>query len=134
MEQRGLPILASEVAESIEEGLKAVRKIGFPAIIRSAYTTGGGGSAVAYNVEEFVPMVAAALKSSPIHQVMVEKAVLGWKEFELEVLRDSQGGVAVVACAESIDPAGVHTGDSIVVIPPQSLTTEQIDSRARSAP
>ena len=128
MERAGLPTLPSEVAESIEEGLRAVRKIGFPAIIRSAYTTGGAGSAVAYNVEEFVPMVAAALKSSPICQVMVEKAVLGWKETELEVLRDSQSGAAVVACAESIEPAGVHTGDSTVVTPPQSLTAEQIAS------
>jgi len=133
MEQRGLPTLPSEVAESIEEGLKAVRRIGFPAIIRSAYTTGGAGSSVAYNVEEFVPMVAAALKSSPICQVMVEKAVLGWKETELEVLRDMQGGGVVVACAESIDPAGVHTGDSTVVVPPLTLSAQQIDSLKATA-
>jgi len=133
MEERGLPILPSEVAESIEEGLKAVRRIGFPAIIRSAYTTGGAGSSVAYNVEEFVPMIAAALKSSPICQVMVEKAVLGWKEAELEVLRDSHANAVVLACAESIEPAGVHTGDSTVVIPPQSLSAEQVDSLRRIA-
>lgn len=128
MERAGLPILASEVAESIEEGIQAVRKIGFPAILRSAYTTGGGGSAVAYNIEEFVSMLAAALKSSPICQVMVEKAVLGWKEFEIEVMRDSEGKACVVAFAESIDPAGVHTGDSTVVIPALTLSAEQISA------
>lgn len=133
MEERGLPILPSEVAESIEEGLKAVRRIGFPAIIRSAYTTGGAGSSVAYNVEEFVGMIAAALKSSPICQVMVEKAVLGWKETELEVVRDSRANAVVLACAESIEPAGVHTGDSPVMIPPQSLSAEQVDSLGRTA-
>ena len=125
MERAGLPILASEVAESIEEGIQAVRKIGFPAILRTAYTTGGGGSAVAYNIEEFVSMLAAAQKSSPIQQVMVEKAVLGWKEFEVEAMRDSAGKTKVVACAESVDPAGVHTGDSVVVIPPVTLSAEQ---------
>ncbi len=125
MEHAGLPILASEVAESIEEGIQAVRKIGFPAILRTAYTTGGGGSAVAYNIEEFVSMLAAALKSSPIHQVMVEKAVLGRKELEVEAMRDSAGKARVVACAESIDAAGVHTGDSTVVAPPLTLSAEQ---------
>ena len=126
MEQAGLPVLPSEVAETIEQGLKAVQKTGFPAIIRSAFTTGGGGSAVAYNVEEFVAMVSAALKSSPVSQVLIEKAVLGWKETELEVLRDSEGRATVVACSESIDPAGVHTGDSAVVVPSLTLNAEQV--------
>lgn len=133
MEQAGLPVLSSEVAETIEQGLKAVTKTGFPAIIRSAYTTGGGGSAVAYNVEEFVAMVSAALKSSPVGQVLIEKAALGWKETELEVLRDSSGKAEVVACSESVDPAGVHTGDSAVVVPALTLSAEQVDKLEQMA-
>jgi len=127
MQSAGIDVLPSGIAESIEEGMQVVRQLGFPVILRPAYTTGGAGSAVAYNIEEYVSMLAAALETSPINQVLIERAALGWKEVEVEVLRDCDGSALVMAISENIDPMGTHTGDSMTVLPAQTLGEEATD-------
>ncbi|NPB07048.1 MAG: carbamoyl-phosphate synthase large subunit [Aquificae bacterium] len=125
MESIGLKVPESAVVRSVEEGLKAVKKIGFPVILRPAFTLGGTGSSVAYNVEEFKEKLKVALETSPIGEVLLDKSLLGWKEIEFEVVRDKADNVIIVCAIENFDPMGVHTGDSITVAPTQTLTDKE---------
>ena len=125
MEKIGLKVPESAVVRSVEEGLKAVEKIGFPVILRPAFTLGGTGSSVAYNIEEFKEKLKVALETSPIHEVLLDKSLIGWKEIEFEVVRDKKDNVIIVCVIENFDPMGVHTGDSITVAPTQTLTDKE---------
>ncbi|HAV39694.1 MAG TPA: carbamoyl-phosphate synthase subunit L, partial [Aquificaceae bacterium] len=113
MERIGLKVPPSVVVSSLQEALEKVKEVGFPAILRPAFTLGGTGGSIAYNMEEFKEKVEIALKTSPIHQVLIDKSLIGWKEFEFEVIRDSKDNVIIVCSIENFDPMGVHTGDSI---------------------
>ncbi|MEH7096096.1 carbamoyl-phosphate synthase (glutamine-hydrolyzing) large subunit [Neobacillus vireti] len=121
----GEPVPESEIIHSYEEGVQFVQKIGFPVIIRPAYTLGGEGGGFAYNDEELENVLKKGLAASPIHQVLVEKSIKGWKEIEYEVMRDANDTCIIVCNMENMDPVGVHTGDSIVVAPSQTLTDVQ---------
>ncbi|MCB9026163.1 MAG: carbamoyl-phosphate synthase large subunit [Bdellovibrionaceae bacterium] len=115
----------SKMVRTFEQGLEAADQLGFPLILRPNYTLGGGGGGVAYSLEEYKIKIASGLHESPTNEVLVEESILGWKEFELEVMRDSAGTFVVVCSIENFDPCGVHTGDSITVAPQQTLTDEQ---------
>lgn len=121
----GEPIPESAIIQSLREGYEFVRKIGFPVIIRPAYTLGGDGGGFAYNEEEFETVLKKGLSASPIHQVLVERSIKGWKEVEYEVMRDANDTCIIVCNMENMDPVGVHTGDSIVVAPSQTLNDVQ---------
>ncbi|MBL7223120.1 MAG: carbamoyl-phosphate synthase large subunit [Candidatus Brocadiae bacterium] len=121
----GLRIPDSGIATSVEEGMKIGEGLGFPIIIRPAFTMGGSGSATAYNVEELEEYLACGITTSPMGQVLVEESVLGWKEIEFEVMRDCADNVIMITSMENIDAMGVHTGDSMVVAPSQTLTTKE---------
>jgi carbamoyl-phosphate synthase large subunit len=122
MDEAGLPMPGGGFARSLEQAEEIVKSIGFPAIIRPSYTLGGTGGGIAYNVEEFRELAARGLAASMISEILVEESVIGWKEFELEVMRDLNDNVVVICSIENIDPMGVHTGDSITVAPAQTLT------------
>ena len=124
-ESIGEPVLPSAIANNMEEGLKAAEEIGFPLVLRPAFTLGGTGGGFCYNIEEFKEMLKYALSLSPVHQVLVEKSIKGYKEIEYEMMRDS-GDTAIAICnMENIDPVGVHTGDSMVVAPCQTLSQKE---------
>nr|HPM42792.1 carbamoyl-phosphate synthase large subunit [Candidatus Omnitrophota bacterium] len=125
MVEIGIDVPKSGIATSVEQGMKIGLSIGFPLILRPAYTLGGSGGATAYNREELEKALANALEISPVHQVLVEQSVLGWKEIEFEVMRDCVDNVIMITSMENVDPMGVHTGDSAVVAPSQSLTAEE---------
>ena len=125
MQRIGLSLPASGYARSLEDARRIVRDIGFPAIIRPSFTLGGTGGSVAFRPEEFEPLVQWALDQSPRHQCLIEESVLGWKEYELEVMRDGADNVVVICSIENFDPMGVHTGDSITVAPAQTLTDKE---------
>jgi len=129
----GEPICESTIATTIEEAVKAAEKIGYPIIIRPAFTLGGTGGGFADNEEELRPLVKNALKLSPVTQVLVEKSIKGFKEIELEVMRDKNNTAIVVCSMENLDPVGVHTGDSIVVAPVQTLTNKEYQMLRNSA-
>ena len=112
----------SEMVRNFEQGLAAAEKLGFPIILRPNYTLGGGGGGVAYTLDEYKKMLVGGLSESPTSEVLVEESILGWKEFELEVMRDRRGTFVVVCTIENFDPCGVHTGDSITVAPQQTLS------------
>lgn len=118
----GLDVPRSRTVHSLEEGLEAIKYVGFPAILRPAFTLGGTGGGVAYNIEEFKELLDRGLKLSPISEVLIEESLLGWKEYELEVMRDRNDNVVIICSIENFDPMGVHTGDSITVAPAQTLT------------
>jgi carbamoyl-phosphate synthase large subunit len=122
MARAGLPVAHSGAAHSLDEALTIVKTTGFPAIIRPSFTLGGTGGGIAYNLEEFRAIVETGLDLSPVTQVLVEESVIGWKEFELEVMRDRADNVVIICSIENLDPMGVHTGDSITVAPAQTLT------------
>jgi carbamoyl-phosphate synthase large subunit len=122
----GLAVPLSGIATTVEEGMALGEKIGFPLILRPAFTMGGQGGSCVYNVEELKRGLEYGLEISPLHQILVEESVLGWKEVEFEVIRDCKDNVIIVTSMENIDPMGVHTGDSIVVAPAQTLTTEEL--------
>ena len=126
MQSIGIRVPRSGIANSTEEGMRIVKEVGFPTILRPAYTMGGAGGATAYNMEEFEKMLAFALATSPVNQTLIEESVLGWKEVEFEVMRDCADNVIMITSMENIDPMGVHTGDSIVVAPAQTLTTPEL--------
>ncbi len=107
---------------TIDEAKKVAERVGFPCVIRPSFTMGGTGASVAYNVEEFVTEVGRGLEASPVGEVLIDESVLGWKEYELEVVRDSKDNVIIVCSIENVDPMGVHTGDSVTVAPAQTLT------------
>ncbi|MBR2891269.1 MAG: carbamoyl-phosphate synthase large subunit [Bacilli bacterium] len=129
----GEPIIESEIATSIEEVLSAVEKIGYPVILRPAFTLGGTGGGFADNEEELIPLAKNALKLSPVSQVLVEKSIKGFKEIEFEVMRDKNNTSIVICSMENVDPVGIHTGDSIVVAPAQTLTNKEYQMLRTSA-
>ena len=110
---------------SVAEARAIIDEIGFPAILRPSFTMGGSGGGIAYNKSEFDRMVQFALDQSPVKSVLVEESVLGWKEFELEVVRDRKDNAVIVCSIENLDPMGVHTGDSITVAPAMTLTDRE---------
>ena len=121
----GLSVPASGVVHTLEEGRKVMADIGLPLIIRPAFTLGGTGGGIAYNVEEFEEIVTRGLDASPVTEVLIEQSVIGWKEFEMEVIRDRADNAIIICSIENIDPMGVHTGDSITVAPIQTLTDKE---------
>ena len=121
MEKIHEPVAPSEVVHSVEDGLRVAEEIGYPVVLRPAYTLGGSGGGIAENREECTEILENGLRLSRVHEVLVEKCIAGWKEVEYEVIRDSAGNVITVCNMENIDPVGVHTGDSIVVAPSQTL-------------
>ncbi len=121
----GLEVPGAEIAHSMEEALQKQVSIGFPTIIRPSFTMGGSGGGIAYNREEFEEIIGRGLELSPTTEVLMEESVLGWKEFEMEVVRDSQDNCIIICAIENIDPMGIHTGDSITVAPAQTLTDKE---------
>ena len=125
MKEIGLDCPKAEVAKTFEQAVEAQAKVGYPTIIRPSFTLGGSGGGIAYNREEFEEIVKRGLDLSPVHEVLVEESVLGWKEFEMEVVRDTADNCIIVCSIENLDPMGVHTGDSITVAPAQTLTDKE---------
>ena len=125
MEKIGEPVAASEVVENVEDGVKFAEKIGFPVVLRPAYTLGGSGGGIAHNTAELRKILENGLRLSRVGQVLVERCISGWKEIEYEVMRDGAGNCITVCNMENIDPVGVHTGDSIVVAPSQTLSDKE---------
>ena len=125
MAEIGQPVIASDIAETVEGALAVAEKIGYPVIVRPAFTLGGAGGGAAKNEAELRIIAQTGLDASPITQVLVEKAIFGWKEIEFETMRDSVGNVIAVCSMENLDPVGVHTGDSIVVAPTQTLADKE---------
>ena len=121
----GLETARARIAHSMEEALAVQSEIGFPTVIRPSFTLGGSGGGIAYNREEFESIVARGLDASPTNEVLLEESVLGWKEYEMEVVRDHDDNCIIVCSIENIDPMGVHTGDSITVAPAQTLTDRE---------
>src|SRR5271167_766802 len=121
----GLEVPESSVVDDVDEAIKLADEMGYPVVIRPSFTLGGTGGSIAYNHEEFIEAIARALDASPVHEALVEESVLGWKEFELEVMRDCRDNFVVICSIENFDPMGVHTGDSITVAPAQTLTDKE---------
>ena len=127
----GEPVLDSHIVRSVEEGVRFADEIGYPVICRPAYTLGGSGGGVAADQEALERLLKKGLALSPIQQVLVEKSIAGWKEIEYEVMRDANDTCITVCTMENVDPVGVHTGDSIVVAPTQTLTDNQVQRCAQ---
>ena len=125
MRRIGLAVAEGGISTSVDEAMTIVERTGFPAIIRPSFTLGGTGGGIAYNRAEFEDMVRHGLDESPTHQILIERSVIGWKEFELEVMRDHDDNVVIVCSIENLDPMGVHTGDSITVAPAMTLTDRE---------
>ena len=125
MKKIGLAMPRARIVRSFEEALKALPEVGLPAIVRPSYTLGGLGAGIAYNSDEFEDIVLAGLRASPIGEVLIEQSVLGWKEFEMEVVRDTADNCIIICSIENVDPMGIHTGDSITVAPALTLTDKE---------
>ena len=125
MEEIGLESARSGLAHNLDEARQIRDEVGLPCVLRPSFTLGGSGGGIAYNREEFDRMVANALELSPVHSVLVEESVIGWKEYEMEVMRDGADNAVIVCSIENFDPMGVHTGDSITVAPAQTLTDKE---------
>ncbi len=125
MDKIGLELPRSYYCYSLDEAMRGIDEIGFPTVIRPSFTLGGTGGSVAYNLEEFERMVKWGLDASPISEVLVEESVIGWKEYELEVMRDCADNVVIICSIENFDPMGIHTGDSITVAPAQTLSDKE---------
>jgi len=125
MERIGLSVPKSGLAHNRQEAMEVIRQIGFPAIIRPSFTLGGTGGGIAYNMEEYERMAMVGIDASPTDEILVEESVIGWKEYELEVMRDTADNVVIICSIENFDPMGVHTGDSITVAPAQTLTDKE---------
>ncbi len=121
----GLDVPASALVNNAQEAMRLADQLGYPVVIRPSFTMGGTGGSIAYNREEFSEAIAMALDASPVHEALVEESVLGWKEYELEVMRDFKDNFVVICSIENFDPMGVHTGDSITVAPAQTLTDKE---------
>ena len=121
----GIDTPASEYVRSVDEAHGSVERFGFPVIIRPSFTLGGVGGGIAYNIEEFRELVDRGIELSPVHEILIEESVIGWKEFELEVMRDAADNFVVICSIENVDPMGVHTGDSITVAPALTLTDKE---------
>ena len=133
MEKIGEPVAPSDIVENVEQGLEIASKIGYPVVLRPAYTLGGSGGGIAHNPEECAQILENGLRLSRVGQVLVERCIAGWKEIEYEVMRDGAGNVITVCNMENIDPVGVHTGDSIVVAPSQTLGDKEYQMLRTSA-
>ena len=125
MTRIGLGSARSGIAHNLEQALEVQATIGFPAVLRPSFTLGGTGGGIAYNKDEFVDMVKRGLDLSPTREMLIEESLLGWKEFEMEVVRDKKDNCIIVCSIENLDPMGVHTGDSITVAPAQTLTDKE---------
>jgi len=125
MRRIGLETCRGETVQNLEEARRVMRDVGLPSVVRPSYTLGGSGSSIAYNREEFDQLIARGLDQSPIHEVLVEESIIGWKEYEMEVMRDVDDNVVIVCAIENFDPMGVHTGDSITVAPAQTLSDKE---------
>jgi carbamoyl-phosphate synthase large subunit len=125
MNRIGLDMPKSQLVRNVSDGLAFAGKIGFPVVIRPSFTLGGSGGGIAYNREEMTEILARGLDLSPVHECLIEESVLGWKEYELEVIRDLKDNVIIICSIENFDPMGVHTGDSITVAPAQTLTDRE---------
>src|SRR3954451_12881980 len=125
MQKIGLDVPKSALVNNLKDGLEFAGKIGFPVIVRPSFTLGGSGGGIAYNREEMLEVLAPRLDFSPVHEALIEESVLGWKEYELEVMRDLKDNVIIICSIENFDPMGVHTGDSITVAPAQTLTDRE---------
>ena len=125
MKRIGLETPRSAIAHSMEEALQVLDSIGFPAIIRPSFTMGGSGGGIAYNKEEFVEICTRGLDLSPTNELLIDESLIGWKEFEMEVVRDKNDNCIIICAIENFDPMGVHTGDSITVAPAQTLTDKE---------
>jgi carbamoyl-phosphate synthase large subunit len=132
MDRIGLPSPGSRIVRSLGEAVEALAEVGLPAIIRPSFTLGGTGGGIAYNAEEFEEIVHGGLRASPAHQVLIEESVLGWKEYEMEVVRDRADNCIIVCSIENVDPMGIHTGDSVTVAPALTLTDKEYQ-RMRNA-
>ena len=128
----GLEVPKAEIAHSLDEAIDKQRNVGYPTIIRPSFTLGGTGGGIAYNQDEFRRIVAHGLEMSPTTEVLLEESVIGWKEFEMEVVRDKNDNCIIVCSIENFDAMGVHTGDSITVAPAQTLTDKEYQ-RMRNA-
>src|SRR5574340_709862 len=129
----GLDVPKSALVNNLKDGMEFAGKIGFPVIIRPSFTLGGTGGGLAYNREELLQTLARGLDLSPVHEVLIEESVLGWKEYELEVMRDLADNVIIICSIENFDPMGVHTGDSITVAPAQTLTDREYQAMRDAA-
>ena len=125
MKKIGMEMPRGGFVHDFDEGMQMIDSVGFPAIIRPSFTMGGTGGGIAYNMEEFREMLRNGLVASPISRVLVEESIIGWKEYELEVMRDTKDNVVIICSIENVDPMGVHTGDSITVAPAQTLTDRE---------
>jgi carbamoyl-phosphate synthase large subunit len=125
MGEIGLEVPKSAYVKSVEEGLSAVKEIGFPVILRPSFTLGGHGGGIAYNLDEFVKLASSGIEKSPVHAILMEESLIGWKEYELEVMRDLKDNVVIICSIENFDPMGIHTGDSITIAPCQTLTDRE---------
>ena len=125
MTRIGLASARSNIAHSMEEALQVQQALGFPTVIRPSFTMGGSGGGIAYNREEFVEICERGLEASPTNELLIEESLLGWKEYEMEVVRDRNDNCIIICSIENLDPMGVHTGDSITVAPAQTLTDKE---------
>jgi carbamoyl-phosphate synthase large subunit len=125
MEKIGLAVPNSGLAHNYVEAMEVIKTIGFPAIIRPSFTLGGSGGGIAYNLEEYEKMAMGGIDASPTDEILIEESVIGWKEYELEVMRDTADNVVIICSIENFDPMGVHTGDSITIAPAQTLTDKE---------
>src|SRR5713226_9660112 len=133
MQKIGLDVPKSALVNNLKDGLEFAGKIGFPVIVRPSFTLGGSGGGIAYNREELLDVLARGLDFSPVHEALIEESVLGWKEYELEVMRDLRDNVIIICSIENFDPMGVHTGDSITVAPAQTLTDREYQAMRDAA-
>src|ERR1700756_1781872 len=133
MQKIGLDVPKSALVNNLKDGLEFAGKIGFPVIIRPSFTLGGTGGGIAFNREELMELLARGLDLSPVHEALIEESVLGWKEYELEVMRDLKDNVIIICSIENFDPMGVHTGDSITVAPAQTLTDREYQAMRDAA-
>ena len=133
MQKIGLDVPKSALVNNLKDGLEFAGKIGFPVIVRPSFTLGGSGGGIAYNREELLEVLARGLDFSPVHEALIEESVLGWKEYELEVMRDLRDNVIIICSIENFDPMGVHTGDSITVAPAQTLSDREYQAMRDSA-
>ncbi len=125
MRKIGYEVAQSSIARTLEEAFVAQREVGYPTVVRPSFTMGGSGGGIAYNKEEFIEICERGLSLSPTKELLIEKSLLGWKEFEMEVVRDTNDNCIIICCIENVDPMGVHTGDSITVAPAQTLTDKE---------
>jgi carbamoyl-phosphate synthase large subunit len=133
MQRIGLDVPKSALVNNLKDGIEFAGKIGFPVIVRPSFTLGGSGGGIAYNREELLEVLARGLDFSPVHEALIEESVLGWKEYELEVMRDLHDNVIIICSIENFDPMGVHTGDSITVAPVQTLTDREYQAMRDAA-